>query len=251
MQPLNDQADLAGRIRADPARFAKDFLGAQLVGKQAEILDALRDHREVLVRSCHDSGKSWIAARAVLWFLMAHPTDAIVLTTAPTWAQTEGILWRELASAYANSKVRIGGRLLTSKLELGPKWYAIGLATDTPTNLLGYHASNILVVIDEADAIPAATWSSLDSVLTSANAKLLAISNPLDPTSEFRKRHDWALTKADAKCIKISADDVLPLTDGGKHPYLLQRRWVDEKRERWGEGSALYAGKILADWPDQ
>jgi phage terminase large subunit len=247
----NDQAELAEKIRLDPVRFVKDFLGSQLIGKQAEILEALRDYREVYVRSCHDSGKSWIAARAVLHFLMSHPNDSIVITTAPTWSQTEGILWRELAEAYTHAKIKIGGKLLTTRLDLGPKWLALGLSTDTPSNLLGYHASNILVVIDEADAVPAAIWSALDSVRTSANARLLAISNPLDPTSEFRKRHDYALTKADAKCIKISADDVVPLTDSSRHPYLLQRSWVDDKLERWGAGSALYTGKVLAEWADQ
>jgi phage terminase large subunit len=251
MGSLNDQADLALRIRRDPVRFVRDFFGESLLGKQAEVLESVRDNSDTFVRSAHDVGKTFLAARTALWFLMAHPGDAIVITTAPTWGQVEGQLWRELASAYAKSKVRIGGRLLTTRLELGAKWYAIGLATDpgTAVNLQGYHASRVLVVMDEADGIAPQIWTALDSVRTSAGAKLLAIGNPLDPTSEFKKRHDSA--GADAKTIKIAADDVLPLTDGGKYPYLLQRAWVEEKRERWGESSALYQGKVLAEWPDQ
>jgi len=248
-KPANDAAQLALSIQRDPKRFVADFFGERLVGKQAEILESVRDNAETYVRSAHDTGKTFSAARAVLWFLMAHPGDAVVLTTAPTWVQVEQILWREIAQAYGKAKVALGGRMLTTKLELGPKWYAIGLATDQPTNLQGFHASNVLVVIDEADAVPASIWTALDSVRTSANAKLLAIGNPLNPASEFKRRHDSA--GVDAKCIKISADDVLPLTDGGKHAYLLQRSWVDDKKARWGESSALYQGKILAEWPDQ
>lgn len=253
MRPLNDHATLAVNIRRDPVRFVRDFFGEELIGKQASILEALRDFDEVYVRSCHDSGKTYVAARATYQFLMAHPGDSIVLTTAPSWNQVEGLLWREVAQAYGKAKVNIGGRLLTTRLDLGPKWYAIGLATDPTTaiNLAGYHASNILVILDEADGIATSIWTALDGVLTSAGAKLLAIGNPLDPTSEFRKRHDAALSKANAKCIKISADDVLPLTDGGRYPFLLTRKWVDDKRLRWGESSALYQGKVLAEWPDQ
>jgi len=248
-KPANEAAEVAERIRRDPVGFVRATFDETPVGKQAEILEALRDQREVYVRSCHDSGKSWTAARAVLWFLMAHPGDAIVLTTAPTWAQVEQILWREIGQAYARARVGLGGRLLTTRLDLGPKWFAIGLATDQPTNLQGFHASSILVVIDEADSVPGTIWTALDSVMTSANSKLLAIGNPLNPASEFKRRHDSAGPLATR--IKIAADDVLALTDDGQHPYLLQRAWVEDKKLRWGEDSALYVGKVLAEWPDQ
>jgi len=248
-KPANEAARVAERIRSDPKRFVADFFGEDLIGKQGEVMESLRDHRATLCRSAHGVGKTFLAARAVLWFLMAHPGDAIVITTAPGWQQVESQIWREIAMAYARSRVAIGGRLLTTRLEFGPKWYAIGLATDTPTNLQGWHASNVLVVIDEADAVPASTWTALDSVLTSANVKLLAIGNPLNPASEMKRRTDAA--GPGENCIRISADDVLPLTDTGKYPFLLQRSWVDRVRERWGENSALYRGKVLAEWPSE
>jgi hypothetical protein len=249
--PANQQAQAALRIRQDPLRFVRDVLDEELLGKQREILEALRDHQAVFVRSCHDSGKSFVAARAVLWFLMAHPNDAIVISTAPTHRQVEEVLWREIAVAYGKAKVSLGGRLLTTRLDLGPKWFALGMATDQPVNFQGFHASNVLVVIDEADAVPAATWTALDSVLTSGNAKVLAIGNPLDPASEFRRRHNSAIGKPGAKCIKISADDVLALSDTGRYEFLLKRSWVEDVRQQWGETSALYLGKVLAEWPDQ
>lgn len=249
--PANDAAGVALRIRQDPVGFVRDFFGEELLGRQAEVLEGLRDHAEVYVRSAHDVGKTYVAARAVLWWLMAHPGDSIVVSTAPSWTQVEQLLWREIASAYGKAKVNIGGKLLTTRLDLAPRWYAIGLSTDEGVRLQGFHASNVLVVIDEADGVPAATWQALDGVLTSGNARVLAIGNPLDPTSEFKKRHDIALRKPNAKCVRIAADDVLPLTDGGRYPFLLQRKWVDDKAQTWGETSALYVGKVLAEWPDQ
>jgi len=251
MTLAQDAAEYAAKVRADPVAFVSTVFGETCVGKQGEILEALRDNRAVYVRSCHDSGKTWLAAHAVLWWLLAHPSDAVVVSTAPSFSQVEQLLWREIAAAYGRAKVPLGGRLLTTRLDLGPRWFGIGLATDQPVNLMGFHSTNLLLVVDEADGVPASIWTALDGILTTANSKTLAVGNPLSSGSEFHRRHDAALTQRDAKCIKIAASDVLPLTDRGRHPYLLQRSWVDEKRERWGEGSALYQGKVLAEWPDQ
>ncbi len=176
-----------------------------------------------------------------------------MVTTAPTWTQVEDLLWREIHACLSRAKRPLfvegkSGRLLKTQLELGPKWYAVGKSTDDPVNLQGYHASNILVILDEADGIPKEIWTAIDSTLTSGNAKLLAIGNPLDPTSEFKRRHDRALKSNDKAVIRISADDVLPAS--ATHKFLLQRSWVDEKLLLWGENSPLSAGKIYARWPE-
>lgn len=242
--------NVAERIRQDPVWFVSTFFGETLVGKQPTILESIRDHTETLVPSCHDSGKSFVAARALLWFLYAHPNDSIVLSTAPTFTQVAELLWREVASAKSKERFPLGGRLLQTKFELGPKWYGLGITSDQPVNYTGFHASNIAVILDEADGVKQEVWDALEGVLTSGNAKLLAIGNPLDPTSEFAKRVRNARVPR-SRVIRISADDVLPYTDGGQHPYLLQRAWVDDKREKWGETSSLYLGKVMAQWPDQ
>lgn len=117
-------------------------------------------------------------------------------------------------------------------------------------NYTGYHASNILVILDEADGIKKEVWDALAGVLTSGNAKLLAIGNPLIPTSEFANRVKNARTPK-SKVIRIAADDVLPHTDGGQNTFLLQRAWVEDAKRNWGENSFLYKGKVLAQWSDQ
>ena len=58
----------------DPVRFATETLGANPWSKQKEILEAIRDNVRVAVRSCNGSGKTYIAAHVVLWWLMSHPT---------------------------------------------------------------------------------------------------------------------------------------------------------------------------------
>ena len=68
---------------ADPVGFASNSLGARPWSKQAEILEAVRDFSRVAVRSCNGSGKTYLAAHVVLWWLMCHH-DAMVITKAPT-----------------------------------------------------------------------------------------------------------------------------------------------------------------------
>ena len=247
---MQSPVEVASWIRQNPCGFLDKFFGeGPVFDKQQQILESIRDFPETLVPSCHDSGKTWTAARALIWFLFSHPNDSIVLSTAPTFQQVVELLWREVQSAHAKAKFPLGGRLLTSKFELGPKWFATGITSDDPVNYQGYHASNILVILDEADGIKPEVWNALEGVLTSGNAKLLAIGNPLDPTSQFADRVRNA--KERSHVIRIAADDVLPHTDGGVNPFLLQRAWVEDKKEKWGETSSLYLGKVLAQWPDQ
>jgi len=251
MNPEVTPQELANWIKNKPWEFIERFFGeVPVFDKQREILEGLRDFNEVLVPSCHDSGKTWSAARALMWFLMANPKDSIVLSTAPTFQQVAELLWREVANAHSRAKFNLGGRLLQTKYELGPKWFATGITSDDPVNYQGFHAGAILVILDEADGIKKEVWNALEGVLTSGNAKLLAIGNPLDPTSQFAERVRNAKTPK-TKVIRITADDVLPHTDGGKNPFLLQREWVEDKKIKWGEASSLYLGRILAQWPDQ
>lgn len=254
-KPANKAAELALRIRQGPVRFVTEFFGEEVLGKQQEILDALArpDVREIHVKACHAAGKTHLCSRAVAWFLAAYPHDSIVLTTAPTWPQVEDQIWREIRDGAAKAKVDLGGRLLKTSWEFGPRWYATGIATspDTAVNVQGYHAAHVLVIVDEADGVAQTIWNAIDGLATSAHVVVLAIGNPINPQSAWRKRYELAEHDPRAVCIKIAADDVLELTDGGNYPFLLQRDWVEDKQKRWGESSALYISKVLAEWPEQ
>ena len=116
-----DQALLQARLRRrtadrlagytdDPVGFIEEALGHTLWSKQRAIAEAVRNHRHVAVPSCHDSGKSFIAARIAAWWLASRPVgEAFVVTTAPTLTQVRAILWREIARAHRAG--RLPGRL--------------------------------------------------------------------------------------------------------------------------------------------
>ncbi len=99
------QAEIRLRQKiTDPAAFGKRVLGLDLWDRQKEILTALTRADRVAVKACHASGKTLVAAAAVLWWLVNHK-DGVVITTAPTWVQVERVLWGEIRRLAVQSKL--------------------------------------------------------------------------------------------------------------------------------------------------
>jgi hypothetical protein len=103
---------------ADPVGWVRDRLREHLWSKQAEIASSVVGHRYTAVQSCHDAGKSFLAARLTAWWLDVHPAgEAFVVTTAPTAPQVSAILWREIGKAH--KKGRLTGRITGGSV---PEW---------------------------------------------------------------------------------------------------------------------------------
>ena len=114
----------------------------------------------------------------------------------------------------------------------------------------------MLVLIDEACGVPEQLWVAADALTTNADCRMLAIGNPDNPASYFRK---VCTPGSGWHTIGISAFDS-PNLSGEKVPEkvalsLVSREWVQEKREEWGEDNPLYRSKVLgefsADHPNQ
>src|SRR5260370_192704 len=88
----------------DPAQFHRVALGRKLWDTQQRILKALATKRHVAVKGCHASGKTYVAAGAVPWWVTRWP-DGKVITIAPTLRQVK-LMWGEIALALQQSKVK-------------------------------------------------------------------------------------------------------------------------------------------------
>ena len=229
------------------------FGDVPLFEKQKQILDSVRDYRATYVKACHASTKTRTAAYCTLWWMYAYPNESKVLTTAPTWTQVVDNLWREIRALHGTAGARsggLGGRMLQAEYDIDPQWFAKGQSSDRGVNFQGLHSPNILVILDEADGIPKEIWEAVDGLMTSENSKLLAIGNPLDPTSEFKRRAE--LGRKDANVIQIRASDTPNVAQNKVvFPFLVTPDWVQYALENYGETSPLYIGKVLAEWPDQ
>lgn len=246
----------------DPVLWCIQRLGETVWSKQRDILYSIRDNRFTSVPSCHAAGKSFIAARAALWWINTHPPGtAKVVTTATTWRQVENVLWMELRRAHARGK--LPGRCNRTELLLpivgsdesaasSEEIVAFGHrpADTDPTAFQGIHERYVLVIFDEACGIPKALWDSAIGLVANEESRFLVIGNPDDPLSEFANVSEpgsgW-------HTIHISALDTPNFTDEDV-PDEMRRRLCSqlyraEAEKRWGLTNPLYIAKVLGEFP--
>jgi len=235
------------RLREDPVFFARAVLGLSPWRMQAEVLRAVASHPRVAVAGGQGVGKDHVAAAAMLWFLYTR-TRAIVLSTAPTERQVRKLLWGELRRQWASARVALGGTLRETELVLAPGWYAYGYSTDDPDRFQGFHAPAMLVVVDEASGVPRSIHEAVDAVLTGANAHLLLIGNPTTPAGRFFEAFsDESFVRLRIPCTAhpnvVEGRDVIP--------GATTRQWVEHVRASYGEDSAYYVARVLAEFPTE
>jgi hypothetical protein len=246
----------------DPVGWVENKLRGFLWSKQKEILEAVKTHRRVAVKSCHGPGKSFTASCASAWYLDTHPLgSAFCVTTAPSWNQVEAILWREIRRRYREGT-------LPGRITMDCKWHMseTGKAHGEDEELIamgrkpadydeqtfqGIHARYFMAILDEASGIPKWLWDAVLSLATNENARILAIGNPDDPNSYFaelcKPGSGWHV-------ITISAFDT-PNFTGEYVPEhvadsLVSPMWVEDRRHDWGEGSPLWIAKVLGEFPE-
>lgn len=235
---------------ADPIAFVREVLGGEPWGRQRAVLEAVRDHPRVSVRSCHAAGKTWTAAAAGVWFLYTHPSSVLV-TTAPTWRQVKELLWREIRSHHR--RARLPGECLQTALELDTEWYAIGLSTDEPDKFQGFHGVDLMLIVDEAAGVSQEIFDAAEGILSTAGARVLLIGNPTSGSGQFHDTHK--AKRGSWHALHISAFDTPAFTGEAVSEQvarqLVAREWVEGRRTEWGEESPLYQARVLGEFPDQ
>lgn len=220
----------------DPFFFIREVLGVERLTRQQEkIITSVWTNKYTGVKAAHGVGKTFLGACITLAFVVPNP-NTIVITTAPTMRQVKDLLWAEINNLYAKAKYKLGGRMLQTRYDLGPKWFAEGLSTDpgkeevSAVKLQGYHSNQILIIIDEAVGIHPTIWEAIDGIVSSENAKILAIGNPSTTNCQFYKN----LQSSDWATHQISALE---------HPNVKQQKeiikgavshkWVKDKIKKW------------------
>ena len=232
-----------------PLDFARDVLRVKLWSRQEEVLSALPDHRRVAVKSGNGLGKGFCAAAAVLWFLHCHD-PAIVLSTAPTFRQVRHILWRQIRRLYRPARDQLGGKMLDTRWEIAEDRYAMGLSAESADDFQGFHSPNMFIVVDEAEGVSDEIYEAIEAVMTSAEPRLLLIGNPTTVSGAFHRafhqeRHLY-------HPITISAlDSPNVIAKKVEIPGLTSAKWVEERKETWGEENPIYRARVLGEFPDQ
>ncbi len=233
-----------------PVAFAREVLGVEPWGRQVEVLNALTEHRRVAVKAGNGLGKGFCAAVAVLWFMHVHQEAAIALSTAPTFRQVRHILWRQLRRLYRPAAGTLGGKMLDTRWELSDNRYAMGLSADSADQFQGFHSPNVFIVVDEAEGVGEEIYEAIESVMTSADPLLLLIGNPTTMTGAFRRA--FYEERQIYRTITISALDS-PNAQAGRVviPGLTTPRWIEERKQIWGEENPVYRSRVLGEFPEQ
>ncbi|MBO8180277.1 MAG: PhoH family protein [Archaeoglobus sp.] len=240
-----DFVDLLAEWQRDPILFIADFFGEKPDPLQADVLRAIAKHKKVAVRSGHGVGKTWLAARAAIWFFVTHPYSKVI-TTAPTWQQVRKILWSEIHSALRKVPplLRDNFEILDTEIYMKDatgnriqEWYITGRSSDRPENMQGFHAPYLFFIIDEASGVKDEIYEAIEGSQTT-EAKMLLIGNPTKPEgyfyNAFHKNRDlWATFH-------------LSCLDSPR----VSKEWIEERRKEWGIDSVLYKVRVLGEFPD-
>lgn len=232
----------------DPMGFIREVLGdaGEPYAKQREIIDAVLNSRRVSVVGCNGSGKDWAVARLILWWIETQD-QAKVVVTGPTQRQVQDVVWREMRSAFARSRVPLVGRMLKSRYEVDEERFAIGFSTNDADNLQGFHSPNLLAVVTEAHGVDD---DHIEALKRLSPRVMVMTGNPLRLSGEFYESHH-SLSSLYTR-IAISAFDTPNLVEGRPDavPGMMTPEDVEERKVEWGEDHQLYVASVLGQFPE-
>jgi len=206
---------------------------------------------------------SMIASVIAAWWIDVHPPgSAIVVSTAPTYAQVHAILWEEIRKHHASAKER--GVPLPGSITMADNWNLdngslVGFGRKPKDGdrhaFQGIHRRFVLAILDEACGVPEELWTGAEAITTNEGCRILAIGNPDDRDTEFGKNYCDPATAQDWNRISIPAFSTPNLTGEVVPPLLnevlVARQWVEERKRGWGEDDPRYISKVLAEFPEQ
>ncbi|HEX2868792.1 MAG TPA: hypothetical protein VHO03_17255 [Ignavibacteriales bacterium] len=147
------------------------------------IMKSLAESKWVGVESGTGTGKTFIGAHIVCWFLECFP-GSMVVTTAPKEKQLQLHLWRELGRIHG----KFGrGELLKLKLRMKKgedDWLAVGFVAgvgsseDSATKAQGFHAKDMLIILEETPGIPEPVIAAFQNTSVAEHNLILAFGNP-------------------------------------------------------------------------
>ena len=209
----NDFVTFIERYERDPVGFVENVLEAKPLPWQKEFLNALaRGERRISVRAGHGVGKSTACSWALIWHMTTrYPQKAVV--TAPTSAQLFDALYSELKT-WINKLppvLRESFEVFSDRVVLkgAPESSFISArtsSTERPEALAGVHSEHVLLVVDEASAVPEQVFEAAAGSMSGHSASTILISNPTRNSGLFYKTHhdlasDWF--RMHVSCLNI------------------------------------------------
>jgi len=225
-----------------PVEFVKDIIGAKPDAMQAEILRSVAVNQMTSVRSGHGVGKSTVEAWVIIWFMNTRPFPKIPCT-APTQHQLFDILWAEVSKWIRNNPL-LQKELIWTKEKVYMKgyseeWFAVARTASKPDALQGFHADDVLYIIDEASGVDDKIFEPVLGSLSTSGAKLLMCGNPTQLSGFFYDSHN----KNRASYATFHID--------GRKSSRVSQDFVQTIINMYGEDSDVFRVRVAGDFPLQ
>lgn len=244
-----DAESLKSKVRewreGGPAVFAKQALGAEPTEQQYEASKALVEKRRVSIRSGHGTGKSAFMAWCVLWFETCY-FPCKIPCTAPTSHQLNDVLWAEIAK-WHRKYMEIIPHLAQNFAWSSERYYMVDrpqesfavARTSRPENpeaLQGFHAENILFLIDEASGVPEQVFQVAEGALSTPGSFVMMAANPTREDGYFHASHHkmrdrWAALHWD-----------------GEESPMVSKQYVEDMRAKYGYDSPIYQIRVKGNF---
>ncbi len=225
----------------DPAGYVRDVLQVDPDSWQQDVLESIVDYDRVAVASGHGIGKTALTSFLIHWFISTRPNPQIVVT-ANTQNQLSTKTWRELSKW--NQKALNGEwfKWTATRFSLigaEETWsaHAIPWSENNSEAFAGTHEENVLIVFDEASAIPDVIWEVCEGAMTTEGAKWVCFGNPTRNTGKFhgcfnRQKHRWHTMQIDSRSAKMTDKDQI-------------QEWIDD----YGEDSDFIRVRVRGVFP--
>lgn len=226
---MNSHAPTADSL-STPVGFARGVLGLPLYQWQEDILWDADTPGAIAVKAGNGTGKTTnVAAPLALWHAAAFP-HSLTIITAGVYRQVKEQLFpaiRRHAPKFA------GWTFNETEIETPRGSRIIGFSTDEPGKFEGWHADNLLVIVDEAKSVGDAIFEAIERcqptrflVMSSPGGCLGFFYEAFKTRRKFFRHH--TITAFD--CPHISPT------------------WIAEQIEKYGEQHPLVRSMVFAEF---
>lgn len=161
--------------------------------------------------SGHGIGKTAEVAWIIYWAMSTRPHLSGVIT-ANTTSQLSTKTWRELALWHKRALNKHWFKWTATKffhIDHPETWFcaAVPNTEHNSESFAGLHAKHVLVIYDEASAIPDKIWEVTEGAMTTPRAMWFAYGNPTRNVGRFRECFDndsrrWTTRQIDSRTCK-------------------------------------------------
>lgn len=228
--------------RTHPGDFVRDHLGATPDPWQTDVLRDYPFETAISIVSGNGAGKTALASWLVLHFLATASMGKGVLT-APSHHQLHDNLWAEVAKWHDQSTLGEIIVKMASKYYVrghADNWFIVPRSTNKKENFQGYHAPNVLILVDEASGVAGEIYEAIEGSRATDHAVVVLISNPTRLSGHFYDTHHKL--KKYWRTYRVDSED----RDRVKR---VNQSFLDEMAAKYGRNSPIYQVKVRGMFP--